>query len=183
MRVTSIRAARCDDLAQLLALLDRCSPETRYRRFHASTVEPMRAEMARVAAPEPGHLSWVALGVDGTVRGTATLAWPDGGSPEVAFLVEDAWFRRGIGRALVGEVATAAHRAGAEALVAWVQADNLRAIRFLRAVVPEARVVFDGGELAVTLPVARPSDVADPADPAGSAAPAAAGAGRAWEAA
>jgi GNAT superfamily N-acetyltransferase len=160
----TIRPAGSGDVGQLMALLDRCSPETRYRRFHASTVEPMYREMARVAAPEPGHRSWVAVGPDGTARGTATLAWPASGPPEVALLVEDAWFRRGIGRALIGEVGWAAARAGVDAVVAWVQADNLRAVRFLRAVVPGARLTFDGGELAVTLPVARPAGAAADAD-------------------
>ena len=152
----TIRPTRPGDLASLLALLDRCSPETRYRRFHASTLEPMRDEMARVAADEGGRRSWVAVGPDGALRGTGTLAWPPGGEPEAALLVEDGWFRRGIGRALVRALAAAARRAGAADVVAWVQADNLRAVRFLRAVAPGARLAFDGGELVVRLPVAGP---------------------------
>jgi hypothetical protein len=38
--------------------------------------------------------------------------------------------------------------------VAWVQGDNLRAVKFLRAVAPGSRIAFDSGELAVTIPIA-----------------------------
>jgi GNAT superfamily N-acetyltransferase len=153
-----VRPARPDDLTRLMQMLDRCSPETLYRRFHATTTEPMRREIERVAAPATHeiHRSWVAVGGDGAVRGTGTLAWRgrDDATPEIALLVEDAWFRRGIGRALVGRMAAEARRSGAATIVAWVQGDNLRAVRFLRAVSPDARIGFDRGELAVTIPVA-----------------------------
>jgi GNAT superfamily N-acetyltransferase len=96
----------------------------------------------------------VAVGFDGAVRGTGTLAWRHDDTPEIALLVEDEWFRRGIGRGLVGRLAGEARRSGAEAIVAWVQGDNMQAVRFLRAVAPGARIAFDSGELAVTIPVA-----------------------------
>jgi GNAT superfamily N-acetyltransferase len=168
---TWVRAARSDDLTQLDALLDRCSRETLYRRFHGATGGPMRREVERIADPGPLHRSWVAVGCDGAIRGTATLAWSaadsaspanaaspggasPGGRPEVAVLVEDAWFRRGLGRALLTQLMADARDAGAEVVVAWVQGDNMRAVRFLRAVAPGARIAFDGGELAVSVPVA-----------------------------
>jgi RimJ/RimL family protein N-acetyltransferase len=153
-----VRPARPDDLPRLLQMLDRCSPETLYRRFHGTTTEPMRREIEQIAAPATPdyHRSWVAVDGDGAVRGTATLAWrgPDDATPEIALLVEDAWFRRGIGRALVGRMSRDARWSGAATIVAWVQGDNLRAVRFLRAVSPDARIDFDRGELAVTMPVA-----------------------------
>ena len=156
---TWVRAARSDDLAQLSALLDRCSPQTLYRRFHGATGGPMRREVERIADPGPRHRSWVAVGGDGTIRGTATLAWSADAQahPEVAVLVEDAWFRRGLGRALLTRLMGGARDAGAEVVVAWVQGDNMRAVRFLRAVAPGARIAFDGGELAVTVPVGHPA--------------------------
>ena len=150
-----LRPARADDLPRLGDLLERCSPETLYRRFHGATHEPMRREIERVAAPDARdrHRSWVAVGCDGAVRGTGTLAWRDDHPPEIALLVEDAWFRRGIGRDLVDQLADDARRSGAEVIVAWVQGDNLRAVKFLRAVAPDARIAFDSGELAITMPI------------------------------
>jgi N-acetylglutamate synthase-like GNAT family acetyltransferase len=150
-----LRPARPDDLQRLGEMLERCSPETLYRRFHGTTHEPMRREIAHVAAPatHDRRRSWVATSGDGAVRGTATLAWRDDGTPELALLVEDAWFRRGIGRGLVHRLAGDARRAGADAIVAWVQGDNLRAVKFLRAIAPGARIAFDSGELAITIPL------------------------------
>lgn len=172
---TWVRAARSDDLPQLTALVDRCTPETLYRRFHGATGAPMRHELERIAAPGPRHRSWVAVGCDGAIRGTATLAWSARAGaeehPEVAVLVEDAWFRRGLGRALVTRLTGHARRSGAEVVVARVQGDNMRAVRFLRAVAPGARMAFDGGELAITVPVM----------PLGPVAPMAAG--ERWDAA
>jgi RimJ/RimL family protein N-acetyltransferase len=150
-----LRPARPDDLQRLGEMLERCSPETLYRRFHGTTHEPMRREMQRVAAPttDDRRRSWVAISPDGAVRGTGTLAWRADGTPELGLLVEDAWFRRGIGRCLVHRLAGDARRSGENAIVAWVQGDNLRAVKFLRAVAPGAHIAFDSGELAVTIPV------------------------------
>jgi N-acetylglutamate synthase-like GNAT family acetyltransferase len=151
-----LRPARPGDLPGLGELLGRCSPETLYRRFHGTTHEPMRHEMERVAAPatDDRRRSWVATSGDGAVRGTGTLAWRSDGTPEIALLVEDAWFRRGIGRGLIHGLAGDARRSGADAIVAWVQGDNLRAVKFLRAVAPGARIAFDSGELALTISLA-----------------------------
>jgi N-acetylglutamate synthase-like GNAT family acetyltransferase len=151
-----LRPARPDDLPRLGELLDRCSPETLYRRFHGTTRDPMRREIERVAAPDTPdrHRSWVAVGCDGAVRGAGTLAWRDDDTPEIALLVEDALFRQGIGRGLVDRLAGDARRSGAPDIVAWVQGDNLRAVKFLRAVAHGAHIAFDSGELAVTIPVA-----------------------------
>ena len=78
---------------------------------------------------------------------------------EAAFLVEDGWFRHGIGRALFAALARDAHASGAEAVTAWVQADNERARRFLRSIVPGTRATFiGGGELEISLPVGSPPD-------------------------
>jgi RimJ/RimL family protein N-acetyltransferase len=150
-----LRPARPDDLQRLGEMLERCSPETLYRRFHGTTHEPMRHEMQRVAAPatHERRRSWVATSDDGTVRGTGTLAWHDDGTPEIALLVEDAWFRRGVGRSLIDRLAGDARRSGAAVIVARVQGDNLRAVKFLRAVAPGARIAFDSGELAITIPI------------------------------
>jgi ribosomal protein S18 acetylase RimI-like enzyme len=76
----------------------------------------------------------------------------------MAVLVEDRWFRRGIGRALIGALMAHADRAGLDTITAWIQADNERAVRFIRAVAPRASIRFVGGaELEVQLPVAAAS--------------------------
>jgi GNAT superfamily N-acetyltransferase len=149
----SVRMAEPADLAQLQALLDRCSADTQYRRFHGAVGHAVRRELERIATPVANHRSWVAT--DGTaIHGTATLATGSDGAVEAAFLVEDAWFRRGLGRALFAALARDARHVGIDAVTAWVQADNETARRFLRSMAPAARTAFaGGGELQIDLPV------------------------------
>jgi GNAT superfamily N-acetyltransferase len=149
-----VRPATAADLPALGALTERCSFDTLYRRFHGATGTPLRRELARVATCTDDHRSWVAV-AEGEVRGVATLAVGRSGEVEVAFLVEDAWQRRGLGRALARRVNAEARRAGYGRLTALVQADNERVVRFARSLAPGTQVTFDGAaEYRLTIPVA-----------------------------
>jgi GNAT superfamily N-acetyltransferase len=148
-----IRPSRPIDVDGLTALAERCSDDTLYRRFHGAAGLYARRELGRVASPTWLHRSWVAL-ADGAIRGTATLAWRRSGQTDIAVLVEDAWFRRGIGRSLLHCLAAEARRLGVDVLTATLQADNERAVGFIRGVAPDATVCFAGGaELDVRIPV------------------------------
>jgi len=149
----TIRAASPTDLEPLVAFLARCSSTTVYRRFHGTATRPVRRELDRIASPTSRHRSWVATGPDGQVHGTATLAWSRTGAAEVAFWVEDAWFRRGIGRALFGALASDAAVAGVPTVVATIQADNQRAIDFLHALASGIRTHLAGAELVASIPI------------------------------
>jgi N-acetylglutamate synthase-like GNAT family acetyltransferase len=153
MTSVTVRSATETDLPRLQALLDRCSADTTYRRFHGAIGGAVRRELERISHPGPEHRSWIAT--DGTdIRGTATLARGSNGVVEAAFLVEDAWFRQGIGRALFAALAREAMSSGTPEVTAWVQADNERARRFLRSMVPGTTTTFaGGGELEISLPV------------------------------
>ncbi len=163
----SVRRARPDDLPALAAMVARCSAASIYRRFHGGAPGPVRREVERIANPTAAHRSWVALSADGSVRGTATLAWDAPGSGHLGILVEDAWWRQGVGRALAAAVATEAVAADLATVTASVQADNVRALAFLRAVAPGSRPRHRGGnEMEVTLPVPARSVGASPRRPA-----------------
>jgi GNAT superfamily N-acetyltransferase len=148
------RATTPADLAAIVAMAERCSAESLYRRFHGATGAPLRRELVRTAAGEDdAHRSWL-VEAGGAVRGVATLARSRDGEAHVAFLVEDAWQRRGVGRALARRLHEAAGAAGMDELVADVLADNLPVIRFARAVYPGVVVAFVGmGESRLTIPV------------------------------
>ena len=151
-----VRRARPFDLPALTAFFDRCSPESRYQRFHGAAGPAVRHEIARIATWSDTHRSWVAVapGDPTTIVGTATLAWGSFGEVEVAFLVEDGWMRHGVGRRLFGAMVRHAADEGLESLLARVQGGNERARRFLRSVAPGARTRFVGsGEFEVDLPV------------------------------
>jgi ribosomal protein S18 acetylase RimI-like enzyme len=148
-----LRASGCGDLEALRAFVARCSPETLYRRFHGTGPRAIDRELVRIASPADDHRSWVVVD-GGHVRGTATLARSRSGATEMAVLVEDRWFRRGIGRALIGALMAHAELAGLETITASIQADNERAVRFIRGVAPQASIRFVGSaELEVQLPV------------------------------
>jgi len=151
----TVRRTAPADLPSLQAMAERCTPETLRRRFHGAGSRPIRRELARIAASTPVHRSWVVASGDGRVHGSATLAWGRSGAVDTAFLVEDAWFRRGLGRALFAAVTAEAVRAHLVTLVATIQADNDRAVRFLRAVAPDVRPRYVGGaELELTVSLA-----------------------------
>jgi GNAT superfamily N-acetyltransferase len=152
--LTVVRPARADDRAALDAMTARTSDDTLWRRFHGAGRRVVDRELDRITHPTDAHRSWVALSPDGAIHGTATLAVGRDGTVEAAFLVEDAWFRRGIGRILFSALAVEASRAGTDQVVARVQADNERAIRFLRGLRAGARAAFVGdGEVEVVVPV------------------------------
>lgn len=149
-----VRPATPADGEALVALLDRCSDETLFRRFHAPVGPAAHREVRRITRSTPTYGSWVAV-AEGAIRGTATLAWGADGLPEAAFLVEDAWFRRGVGRALFGAVGARARARGESIVVARIQADNGKVRRFLEALAPAATSTFEGGgDVRVDIPVA-----------------------------
>jgi RimJ/RimL family protein N-acetyltransferase len=152
--LTSVRPARAEDRRALEAMAERASDDTLWRRFHGAGRRVVERELDRIVHPTDAHRSWVALSPDGAIHGTATLARGRDGTVEAAFLVEDAWFRRGIGRSLFTALVVAASHGGIDQVVARVQADNERAIRFLRGVRAGARATFVGdGEVEVVVPV------------------------------
>lgn len=149
----TVRPARPSDAGALVELVDRCSELSLYRRFHGATGPYVRREVERIAHPTAGHRSWVALGARGDVRGTATLAWGRAGDVHVAFLVDDAWQRRGVGRSLYRALAHEAVSEGLPAVTATILGDNVPALRFLRAMAPDVRSVFVDGQVEVRVPV------------------------------
>lgn len=165
----SVRQAQPTDLGALAEMIDRCSPGTLARRFHAPFGQAVRDALPALLEQDAWKRSWVAMDGD-LMRGIANLGSVAGSAaavPEAAFLVEDAWFRRGVGAALFCAVARQARRAGLEVVVAFVQGDNERARRFLRSVAPGARASFmGGGELEIRLPVPRCPAGAAPVAPA-----------------
>ena len=147
-----VRPARPTDEPALLAMIERCSMETVYRRFHGVFGTVARRELGRIANPTHAHRSWVAV-AGGAIRGTASLVRDRRGELEVAIIVEDGWGGRGIGRALVEAALRDAARQGAREVIAWIQPENYRAIRFFQAVVPELDSRFEDGDVLLRVPV------------------------------
>lgn len=95
-----IRTVQAEDAAALTRMMTRCSPKTRYERFHGVVTEIPPAYLRRCLTGEhtalvvEEHAEIVALASIGPA-----VEPPD--VPEVAVIVEDGWQGRGVGRALM----------------------------------------------------------------------------------
>jgi GNAT superfamily N-acetyltransferase len=122
--VVVVRRARGADAAALEEMLDRCSAETRYRRFHGAGSWLPAAYLRRCLSGEPpAQEVRVVESVDraaSEASGRPCLVGLASACPvldtphvrEVSALVEDRWQRRGIGRLLLGELCACLSAAG-----------------------------------------------------------------------
>jgi ribosomal protein S18 acetylase RimI-like enzyme len=149
----AVRPAAPADLPALERFFARCSPDTLYRRFHGVAGALAHEELVRTAHPSPTHRAVVAV-EGGEVHGIGTLAFGRDGEAEIAFVVEDAWMRRGVGRVLARGVLREARRLRVPRLTAYVQPDNSRARDFFRSIAPGASVRFEDRELVIDIPLA-----------------------------
>lgn len=130
--VTSFVAAAADDL---LAMHDRCSPQSRFRRWHGHVcVFPPRYLSALLASTDE-QLAVLARN-EGDVVGFASAARVDSTTREIGILVEDAWQRRGVGGALLKALVAQCVAQGTTRLRAEVLADDAALLRPLRSLGP-----------------------------------------------
>lgn len=155
------------DLAQVLDLHARCSADSLRRRYTSGVGAPSPARIARMLAPASGHtlLAVVAGGAgDGQAVAMGQLFRMGDGTAEIAFLVADAWQRRGLGTELARRLAALAPAFGFGGVVAHVLSANRPALRVLRrldtdgALSGEPRWEHDGPLVTMRAPVgtARP---------------------------
>ncbi len=91
-----IRALQSEDAAGLARMMARCSPRTRYERFHGVVTEIPPAYLRRCQSGE--HTALV-VEEDGELVALASIGPAD--APECAVIVEDGWQGRGVGRAIM----------------------------------------------------------------------------------
>lgn len=151
--VPELRRATVADADAVIAMHDRCSYESRTRRYHVP-MPKLTARTARHLSAPAGGVSIVAC-VGDAVVGMATAApWDELASDEtsvmeIAVLVEDGWQRRGIGAALLARVVREARLLGADRAVCMVQPDNAAMLRTVEGLRMRTRVVQDGSHLMV----------------------------------
>src|SRR3954451_5858911 len=124
--------------------MDRSSDQTRYYRFFGPMKRLSDKDLYRFTHVDHvdrvafvlllrGHL--IAAGrydrlPDGdAIAGTGAPGEPQGGTAEVAFLIEDAHQRRGLGSVLLEHLAAAARERGIARFVAEVLAQNSKMVR------------------------------------------------------
>jgi len=136
-------------------LFHRLSPESVYRRFFSPTSKPdlLVASVLRV----DHHDREAVAAVEGEeVIGVAQYARLAGADEaDLAIAVADGWQRQGIGTRLVAALAERARAEGIAAFAVDVQGDNFGALKLLRRVAPDIRLVFASGVGEGRIPLAK----------------------------
>jgi len=134
----AVRRAAAGDRRALERMLDRCTGQTRYRRFHGPVKVFPERYLTEALSGSPLHFALVAT-VDGddvagddAVIALASCRAVEEGVAELGILVEDEWQHRGVGGYLLGELAAYAARIGLRALQAQVLADQPWLVGLLR---------------------------------------------------
>ncbi len=141
-----LRPATPDDAPRLVTMFERCSPATRYGRFLAPLQHFPAAHLTDVVCSSPLRHSWVVEDVaTGDVVGVGS--WfrnqrdRSGDAAEVALLIEDAVQTRGLGTALLDQLAADARGEGITTFVADTLADARHVHRMLGRIGP---TTFEG---------------------------------------
>ncbi|GAA4067339.1 GNAT family N-acetyltransferase [Actinomadura miaoliensis] len=160
-----VRPIRPEDADAVRELHERCSLESRRMRYFSA--KPAPPPRAIEAFSDPAHgLTLVAEGPDGSLLALAHLIHVlDPGVAELAFLVEDAWQGRGLGRALTELLVVLGRERGLVELRAATLSENRRMLRLLVSLggraqrtdepgVAEVRLRLDGRGAAPSAPAA-----------------------------
>lgn len=149
----SLRPIQPDDAPRLQALAPRLSDDTLHFRFFGSRRVLRPEEAARLATVD-GRARAAIVAVratdDGpTVIGVARYDGRDGATPptaEFAIVVEDAYQRLGVGRALLSRLVALAQRSGFQRLDGDMLADNEPMRRFVHGAGFPVTFRSDGAE-------------------------------------
>ena len=147
-----IRPLRNGETETVARLFDRLSDQSRVRRFNAAKPRLTELELATLARIDARRHSLVAW-VDGDPEpaGFAQLVrdTDERTRAEIAFAVADVYHSRGIGSALVDQLAADARAAGVTHLTAMIQSSNTAAFVLVRRVARPVDVRFEGGEASI----------------------------------
>jgi len=127
-----LRRLDASDLDELVAMHERCSPQTRYARWHGHTKRFPQSYLTRLLADDIAVIARrddVVVGLGSAAR-VADTTW------EIGLLVEDAWQRRGVGGQLLTEIVELARREGAAVIRAEVLEQDAGLLQPLRTLGP-----------------------------------------------
>ena len=150
--VPELRKATVEDADAVVAMHERCSYESRTRRYHVP-MPKLTTRTARHLSAPAGGVSIVAS-IGDAVIGMATAApWEELGSTtmEVAVLVEDGWQGQGLGLRMLRQLVGEARVLGADRVVCMVQPENHAMLRTLERLRMRSRVIREGDNLMVTV--------------------------------
>ena len=143
-----LRVARAEDEAALRAMYRRCSPRSRYHRFHGRMRELPDRYLTEALAGDPVvHDAIVGEDQGGdivTLASARSVAVAGVPTAELGLLVEDSWQRRGVGTALLEELVDRACHRGVRAISAQILVEDAWLLRMLARTLGPAQVTLDG---------------------------------------
>jgi GNAT superfamily N-acetyltransferase len=149
----SIRVATHLDVDGLRGMFSRCSAETIHRRFHTPFPQVPKWMLALLLDANRTDKEFFVAVADGKVVGHAMYAMLGKGDAEMAIVVEDGWQYRGVGKALLRELADDASRRGVETFVGSVLPDNQPMLGLIGVMFAGSRRAFDDGAYLVRMPL------------------------------
>lgn len=129
-----IRLGRPEDADAVAAMHERCSEQTRYRRYLTAVGEWREINLRRLTGGHRGA-TLVVMSPDGLIVGLGNVFPddPDGRAAEIALLVEDTYQGRGVGTRLLRHMLALAERLGFQEVVGTVLPDNAPMLHVLEA--------------------------------------------------
>jgi GNAT superfamily N-acetyltransferase len=145
-----VRPATATDAQAVLDMLDRCTRESLFHRFHGYSQRPVYAGALLARLGDGSSLiswnGWQSIGL-------ATVAPIGATTGDLGVLVEDAWQRKGVGTELVAAAVELARASGMTVLHADVLADDMFIVRALRRAGPMSSRL-DSGTVSVDIQLA-----------------------------
>ncbi|MCW3040346.1 MAG: family N-acetyltransferase [Solirubrobacterales bacterium] len=157
----TVRDITPHDKPALTRMHARLSDETRYRRYHASKGDLTTGDL-RYLTEVDGHRHMAVVAEDPTAPGellgvARAVALDEAGrEAELAIVVRDDVQHDGVGAVLVDALRRRAREEGIVELVAEVQADNHRALRFFQGQGARQRKAGWSGVYALIIPADPP---------------------------
>jgi GNAT superfamily N-acetyltransferase len=151
-----VRPLSTEDRSAVGRFLAGLSMETMYRRFFSlPRVDDRLVDL--VAHPSECCSDALVALVDSAIVGLASYDRLDDDptAADISIVVGDSWQHHGVGTELMRSLGEAARDKGIVRFTATMLADNRAVVDFVHSTAPNARLQFDGSELAMVLDLRR----------------------------
>jgi acyl-CoA synthetase (NDP forming)/RimJ/RimL family protein N-acetyltransferase len=143
-----------EDAEGLTGLMDRSSDQTRYYRFFGPMKRLSAKELHRFThVDHDARVAFVVLLGDQVIGVGRYDRYPGTDDAEVAFLIEDAHQRRGLGSVLLEHLAAAARERGIKRFVAEVLAQNSTMVRVFQDAGYKSQRSYEDGVVHLSFPI------------------------------
>jgi GNAT superfamily N-acetyltransferase len=146
-----LRVARPDDAARLAALYARCTPESRFGRFHGLLHELPSSYLREALTAGPALHEALVLETPANllVALASGRRVEPGPAVEIGLLVEDGWQRRGLGTLLLTSLAARARGRSIRLLRCDILASRRRLVEVIRRTLGPVTLRWEGDEVHV----------------------------------